>query len=89
MITFAAFKKLTLKEQVDLLCYEGIYLCSRQEPEFMIDLYQIDSYYIEAFYHRKTKKMISFRSFHSTDMLQPYFLDSSLTLFEPAFIEAE
>jgi hypothetical protein len=89
MITFAAFNNLTLKQQLDLLCYEGIYLCSRQEPEFMIDLYQVDAYYIEAFYHRKTKKMISIRSFTSTDLLHPYFVNSSLPFFEPVITEID
>lgn len=87
MITFAAFKKLSQKQQLDLLCYEGIYLCSRQEPEFMIDLYQIDSYYIEAFYHRKTKKVISLRSFDSTNLLNSYFVNSSIPFFEVSLAE--
>ena len=82
MITFAAFNSLTPKQQSDMMCYEGVYLCSRQEPEFVIDLYQIEHFYIEAFYHRKTKSLVSLRSFTSTDQLHAYFVNSSLLFLE-------
>ena len=51
----------------------GVYLCSRQEPEFIVDLYQIGLFYVEVFYHERRNEIIHLHSFSSTDPLKTYF----------------
>ena len=73
MIELAFYNRLSLREKAEIMRYEGVYLCSRQEPEFVVDLYQIDHFYVEAFYHERKKEIVQLLSFSSTDPLQAYF----------------
>lgn len=59
----------------------GVYLCSRQEPEFIVDLYQINSFYVEAFYHERKNEIINLLTFSSTDPLKIYFSKIDLLRF--------
>ena len=51
----------------------GVRLSSRFEKEFFVILYQVESFYVEAFYHRKQKQLSSLSAFTHTDRLKPYF----------------
>ena len=73
------FKYLEKQRKIQLLFENGVYLCTRQEPEFTIDLYQIDSFYIEAYFHHGCEGPGYMRAFSSTDHLTPYLKDIDLS----------
>ncbi|HEU4471038.1 MAG TPA: hypothetical protein VFR58_08145 [Flavisolibacter sp.] len=73
------FKYLEKQRKIDLLSQSGVYLCTRQEPEFTIDLYQMDSFYIEAYYYHGCEGPGYMRAFSSTDFLEPYLNKINLT----------
>ena len=77
-MTIDEFKVLERNQREKLLFDNGVYLSSRQEPEFVIDLYQIDSFYIEAFYHQGKRRLIYLRAFSTTDDLCPYIMHIDL-----------
>jgi hypothetical protein len=54
------------------LSQRGIYLCSRQEPRFFMDLYQLDNYWVEVVYHQKQKQQLCIKVFSDPALLQPY-----------------
>ncbi|HZF64859.1 MAG TPA: hypothetical protein VEZ55_10250 [Chitinophagaceae bacterium] len=73
MITLAQFNELTLQQQTAVLYSKGGYLCSRQEPSFIIDLYELDGFYVEAYCHQKSQHVIALKAFGSADATKAYF----------------
>jgi hypothetical protein len=59
-------------EQQEALWDKGVHIDERQESPYRIILYQLDSFYVEVFYHMEHNHIHRFRSFSSTDQLQPY-----------------
>jgi hypothetical protein len=45
------FNTLSKADQADLLEAEGVYLSSRRESEYLIDLYQLNDFFVEVHYH--------------------------------------
>ena len=77
MITLARFNDLTLKQQISLLYSEASYLCSRQEPSLIIDLYELDGFFVEAYCHQKKQYVIALKAFRSADGTKEYFGEES------------
>jgi hypothetical protein len=46
----------------------------RRDKEHTILLYQVDSFYVEVFYHRKNNVISRTRSFSNPDQLEPYMV---------------
>ncbi len=67
MTTFKLFNSLTKPEQADVLSEQGSYLYTRQEPEFIIDLYSVDDFFVEVYYHKRQEDMIVVKSFKSDE----------------------
>jgi hypothetical protein len=40
--------------------------------DWNVFLFQVDGFYVEVFYERKTQKAVLFKSFDDTDQLEPY-----------------
>ena len=68
----AQFNLLSLGDQESLVHTEGVFIAFRQEPEFVIKLYQFESFYVELFYHQVRKSPVSVRSFTNTNRLDCY-----------------
>ena len=66
------FKYLEKETKKRLLFHNGVYLATRQESEFIIELYQIDSFYVEAYFHESDQEIGYMRAFSSLDDLLPY-----------------
>jgi hypothetical protein len=73
------FQYLNKSTKTQVLFDNGIYLSSRQEPEYTIDLYQIDSFYVEVFYHHGSKVIIYLKAFSRLEDLGPYLDDIDLS----------
>lgn len=69
---FTEFKLLPLPVQAHIICEEGVLLCERREDQYVIALYAVDSFYVEVYYRGPGEEIEKFRSFHSTELLQPY-----------------
>ena len=52
--------------------WEGIHIADRSDEEHNILLYQIDSFYVEVFYHREYNVIRRYRPFIETEQLKPY-----------------
>jgi hypothetical protein len=65
MSIFTLFNLLTKQEQADMLLEEGSYLHSRQEPEFLIDLYRLEDFYVEVYYHKRQNTLVVVKSFYA------------------------
>jgi hypothetical protein len=71
-MTPTEFNLLSLDDREKLVCREGVFIAIRQEPEFIIRLYEFDFFYVELFYHQVKKGAITIRSFTHTSGLDPY-----------------
>lgn len=74
-MTAAQFDLLNIHDQESLIFLEGEFIAARQEPEFIVRLFQFDSFYVEFYYHQVQNHPVSVRSFTDVEKLEPY-LDS-------------
>jgi hypothetical protein len=65
-MTVAQFSRFSPMDQEELAKAAGVWIACRQEPEFIIHLYQFHNFYVELFYHQVKKTAVHIRSF--TDM---------------------
>lgn len=70
-MTLYEFIALDELEQAEAV-WNGVHLGDRQEGECTVLLYQIDSFYVEVFYHPGSNRVTKFRPFKTLDLLQPY-----------------
>jgi hypothetical protein len=77
-MTLYEFNALDEMEQAEAV-WEGVFIADRQDNEHRILLYQIDSFYVEAYYHIEHNVLRRFRSFSSTTQLEPYLNQIDLT----------
>ena len=64
MLTPAIFNDLDKKDQSDLVLQQPDYCNSRELPEFTVDLYKLDGFYVEVFFHKFQEDLVVFRAVH-------------------------
>lgn len=70
-MTLYQFNLLDEMEQAEAV-WSGTHIGERKDGEHTILLYQIDSFYVEVYYHREYNVIKRMRSFSSTEQLAPY-----------------
>lgn len=70
-MTLYQFNRLDEMEQAEAV-WDAVFVADREDEEHKILLYQIDSFYVEVFYHKEYNMIGRFRSFSSTEQLHPY-----------------
>ena len=73
MSTFE-FNDLGLEQRQQFLLKGGIYLCTRQEPKYYFDLYQLEAFYIEVCYHNKQNTPAFIKTITGSHQLNSYGL---------------
>lgn len=76
-MTLYEFNGLDEMEQAEAV-WEGVFISDREDEEHKILLYQVDSFYVEVFYHKEYNVIRKFRSFSSTEQLHPYLENINL-----------
>lgn len=71
-MTFQSFNLLNQAQQQKLLLKHGSFLDERNTGNYHIMLYQMEAFYVEVYFITSTGKSTFFRSFQSTEGLQPY-----------------
>jgi hypothetical protein len=70
-MTLYQFNSMDEMEQAEAV-WSGTHIGDRQDELHNILLYQIDAFYVEAYYHREHNELVRFRSFASVEHLAPY-----------------
>jgi hypothetical protein len=70
-MTLYQFNALDKTQQAEIV-WNGAHIGNRRDEEYEILLYQIDSFYVEVYYHPDHNVISKMRSFPSTDQLAPY-----------------
>lgn len=66
------FRKLSAKEQQELVAQHGTLLCERSSKNFNIFLYGVDGFYVELFFFKESGEFATMKPFDNTDELTPY-----------------
>ena len=72
IMTSAQFSRFSPMDQEQLAKAGGVWIACRQEPEFIIHLYQFPDFYVELFYHQIKKTAVHIRSFTDLRGLDGY-----------------
>lgn len=67
MLTPAIFNDLDKRDQADLIQQEAIYLGTRELPEFIVDLYSLEGFFVELFYHHLHDDLILIKGIFDFD----------------------
>jgi hypothetical protein len=79
---FSDFKTLDLPWQAKVVCEDGSFLSFRTDDQYFIELYQVDSFYVEIYYRLIDNEIEKFLSFHDINLLEPYLNKIEVALFQ-------
>ena len=71
-MTLQQFRASSKYVQQQMIKHQGVFLLERRSLDWDIFLFQVDAFYVEVFYERKTQNAVLFKSFDDTDQLEPY-----------------
>jgi hypothetical protein len=71
-MTHYQFKLMEKDDQANTLWEHGVHLTELEDEGYKFILYQIEGFYVEVWYHKECNQIRKFRSFASTDQLEPY-----------------
>jgi hypothetical protein len=71
MLTLDDFNSLTETEKADAV-WTGSFLADRQANGLMVQLYAVNSFYVEVFYDPQANQIVGFRAFNTKNLLVPY-----------------
>lgn len=77
-MTIYEFNLLDGIRQAEVVENRGVLIADRLHKQLKILLFQVDNFYIEVYYHNTYNVVQGFRSFESTDALDPYLEHISL-----------
>jgi hypothetical protein len=53
--------------------WNGNFIAAREEGEYRVMLYKLESFFVEVYYHRELNSIQKLRPFKTTRRLHPYF----------------
>lgn len=71
-MTLREFKTLTKQKQYRIIKYTGVHLASRIMENLKGELYQVGSFYLEAFFRTPGEELAFMKVFEDTAPLDPY-----------------
>ena len=78
-MTLHQYKRLNEGEQFHALEESGVLIAERKDAFCNVQLYQVDSFYVELYHHTHFNVVVNVKSFGSTNFLQPYLKSIDLT----------
>jgi hypothetical protein len=81
------FKYEIKERKKQLLFNNGVYLASRRQFDYTICLYQIEAFYVEAFFYDEFEEVGYMRAFSSVNELEPYLRKIKIPVGELSGIE--
>jgi len=72
MLTLHDFNGMSEAGQAEAVFTEGVYVDDSDEDRLKVQLYRLDSFYVEVFYDSKVNRITRYRSFKSPGQLTPY-----------------
>lgn len=70
MFTTSGFYQLNYAQQADVLGQQGMFLQSRVDGKFIVDLYELHDLLVEIFYHKGTEEPVSLMAYYTADKIK-------------------
>lgn len=70
MINSNEFYQLSYQKQADLLLSNAVFLLSRTEDSFIVDLYELDDLLVEVFYQKENEDLVSVMAYNTLEKLK-------------------
>jgi hypothetical protein len=71
-VTISEFNELSLDEKAWYLWHGATFLHVYENGGYRINLFHLNDYYIELWYHKAGNKVDTIRAFTSTELLEPF-----------------
>ena len=71
-MTVYEFGRLSESKQISCINKKAVYLSQRRKGDYVIILYQLDSFYVEICHHKNVFECKKIVPFTTTDLLSPY-----------------
>ena len=78
-MTLYDFNGLDEMEQLKVIKTFGTEIGKRTDKSYQYTVYQIDSFYVENWFHIESKTLKRIRSFSNPDLLEPYLGDIDIS----------
>jgi hypothetical protein len=78
-MTLQSFRKLSETKQFRRLMTDGVCVGERTTNDAQLLLFQLNRFYVEVAFDKKTDEPVSARSFEATDELAPYLQEIDLS----------
>ena len=73
MISFKAYRSLSIEKQAQILWEDGVYLeLIRHTSKLNIELYALNDFYVEIYFDKSTEEPQSLKPFKKLKGLEPY-----------------
>lgn len=72
MISSSTFYQLTFSVQANLLSEQGLFINTRCEDNFVVDLYELDELLVEVYYQKESEELVSVLAYSSTENLKTF-----------------
>ena len=72
MLTTSDFYRLNYAHQADALQKEGLFLQSRTEGNFVVDLYELQDLLVEIFYQKETEEPVSVMAYNTSEKIKSF-----------------
>lgn len=74
MTSTAAFYQLDFLKQADSISKDGLFLMTRQEGNFVVDLYELHDLLIEIYYQCDSEEPVSVMAYNANEKLKSFGL---------------
>jgi hypothetical protein len=74
------FKGLEESVQIGVIWNNGVHVATRDDNVYQYLLYQLDSFYVEVWYHIELEVIHRFLAFEDMDKLDPYLLEINIDI---------
>ena len=71
-MTLWEYNDLDQAEQFEALYDNGIHIADRADNDYCIILFQLDSFYVELYFHIEQNALKRLRCFSNVDLIAPY-----------------
>ena len=73
MVSTSSFYRLAYTQQADLLLQQGLFLQTRKEGNFIIDLYELHDLLVEIFYQNDSEEPVSVMAYNAVEKLKSLY----------------
>ena len=80
-MTLKQFRSCSNYVQQQMIKHQSVFLLERRSLDWNILLFQLDGFYVEVYYERKTQKVEKLKSFDDIEQLEPYLCKIDVPAF--------